>query len=77
VLARRERANPRKTAERVLEELKLPPDLIAKTEIAGPGFINFWLAGSQRPFRLVGNGSCASYRVAVKKNRVALPPTDP
>ena len=26
VLARRERANPRKTAERVLEELQLPPD---------------------------------------------------
>ena len=47
VLARRERANPRKTAERVLEELKLPPNLIAKTEIAGPGFINFWLAGTQ------------------------------
>ena len=47
VLARRERANPRKTAERVLEELKLPPNLIAKTEIAGPGFINFWLTGSQ------------------------------
>jgi arginyl-tRNA synthetase len=47
VLAKRERTNPRKTAERVLEELKLPPNLIAKTEIAGPGFINFWLAGAQ------------------------------
>ncbi len=47
VLARRDRANPRKTAERVLQELKLPPDLIARTEIAGPGFINFWLAGTQ------------------------------
>jgi arginyl-tRNA synthetase len=47
VLARRERANPRKTAERVLEELKLPPNLISRTEIAGPGFINFWLASSQ------------------------------
>jgi arginyl-tRNA synthetase len=47
VLARRERTNPRKTAERVLEELKLPPNLIARTEIAGPGFINFWLAESQ------------------------------
>ena len=47
LLARRERANPRKTAERVLEELKLPPTLIAKTEIAGPGFINFWLAQDQ------------------------------
>jgi arginyl-tRNA synthetase len=47
VLARRERANPRKTAERVLQELQLPPDLVAKAEIAGPGFINFWLADSQ------------------------------
>jgi arginyl-tRNA synthetase len=47
VLARRERANPRMTAQRVLEELKLPPNLIARTEIAGPGFINFWLAETQ------------------------------
>jgi arginyl-tRNA synthetase len=47
VLARKERANPRKTAERVLQELELPPDLVARTEIAGPGFINFWLADSQ------------------------------
>ena len=47
VLAKRERANPRKTAERVLEELQLSPDLVARTEIAGPGFINFWLAQDQ------------------------------
>jgi arginyl-tRNA synthetase len=47
VLARRERTNPRKTAERVLQELHLSPDLVEKTEIAGPGFINFWLAGEQ------------------------------
>jgi arginyl-tRNA synthetase len=47
LLARRERTNPRITAERVLQELRLPPNLIAKTEIAGPGFINFWLAGTQ------------------------------
>jgi arginyl-tRNA synthetase len=47
VLARRERANPRKTAERVLQELHLSPDVVEKTEIAGPGFINFWLAGDQ------------------------------
>jgi arginyl-tRNA synthetase len=47
VLARRERANPRKVAERVLEELHLPPQVISRTEIAGPGFINFWLAGSE------------------------------
>lgn len=47
VLARRERANPRTTAERVLEELNLSPALVARTEIAGPGFINFWLAQDQ------------------------------
>ena len=47
VLARRERANPRKTAERVLAELQLSPSLVERTEIAGPGFINFWLAQDQ------------------------------
>ena len=47
VLAKRERANPRKTAERVIEALQLSPDLVARTEIAGPGFINFWLAQDQ------------------------------
>ncbi|MBA3346279.1 MAG: arginine--tRNA ligase [Gemmatimonadales bacterium] len=47
VLAQRERANPRHTAERVLQELQLAPDLVARTEIAGPGFINFWLAQDQ------------------------------
>jgi arginyl-tRNA synthetase len=47
VLAKRERANPRKTAERVLQELHLSPELVERTEIAGPGFINFWLAQDQ------------------------------
>ncbi|HEU5304329.1 MAG TPA: arginine--tRNA ligase [Gemmatimonadales bacterium] len=47
VLARRERGNPRKTAERVLQELHLPAGLVSRTEIAGPGFINFWLAEDQ------------------------------
>src|SRR6185437_5917916 len=47
VLARRDLANPRKTAERVLQELQLPPGLVARSEIAGPGFINFWLAETQ------------------------------
>jgi arginyl-tRNA synthetase len=47
VLARRERGNPRKIAERVLAELRLPANVVSKTEIAGPGFINFWLAESQ------------------------------
>jgi arginyl-tRNA synthetase len=47
VLARRERGNPRKIAERVVAELRLPHDLVSRLEIAGPGFINFWLAEDQ------------------------------
>ena len=47
VLAKRERANPRTTAQRVLEELQLSTGLVSRTEIAGPGFINFWLAEDQ------------------------------
>jgi arginyl-tRNA synthetase len=47
VLARRERANPRQVAERVRGALRLPAELVSKTEIAGPGFINFWLAGDE------------------------------
>jgi arginyl-tRNA synthetase len=43
-LAKRRRANPRAVAEEVLRELHAPASLIAKTEIAGPGFINFWFA---------------------------------
>ena len=34
-------------AERVLSELTLPASLVSRTEIAGPGFINFWLADDQ------------------------------
>jgi arginyl-tRNA synthetase len=47
VLAKRARANPRQIAQQVLDELQLPGDLVAKQEIAGPGFINFWLAETQ------------------------------
>jgi arginyl-tRNA synthetase len=44
VIARQQRTKPRPVAERVVAELRLPPELVARTEIAGPGFINFWLA---------------------------------
>jgi arginyl-tRNA synthetase len=44
VLAKPQKARPREVAARVLAELRLPSSVIAKTEIAGPGFINFWLA---------------------------------
>lgn len=43
VVAKALKTNPRQLAERVVAELDLPAGLVAKTEIAGPGFINFWL----------------------------------
>jgi arginyl-tRNA synthetase len=47
LLARRERTKPRAMAERVVAELRLPPSLVSRVEVAGPGFINFWLAENQ------------------------------
>ncbi len=38
---------PRGIAERLVAAVELPPGLVRKTEIAGPGFINFFLAGEQ------------------------------
>jgi arginyl-tRNA synthetase len=47
VLAKLERVKPRSMAERIIAELQLPDGLVSKVEIAGPGFINFWLAEDQ------------------------------
>jgi len=47
VVARARKQNPRKVAEEVLSLLELPASVVSRTEIAGPGFINFWLAGDQ------------------------------
>src|SRR5712691_1511355 len=38
---------PRAIAERLVATIALPPGLVRKTEIAGPGFINFFLVGEQ------------------------------
>lgn len=38
--------NPRDFAQRIVAGLSLDPDLVSKTEIAGPGFINFTFAPS-------------------------------
>jgi arginyl-tRNA synthetase len=43
-LAKTLQAKPRDAAQRLLESLDLPPGVVRKTEIAGPGFINFFLA---------------------------------
>ncbi|HEV8151151.1 MAG TPA: arginine--tRNA ligase [Gemmatimonadales bacterium] len=47
LIARERKANPRKVAAEVVAALVLPEGVVEKTEIAGPGFINFWLAGDQ------------------------------
>lgn len=47
VIAKAQKTNPRALAQRVVETLSLPPGIIARIEIAGPGFINFWLAGDE------------------------------
>jgi arginyl-tRNA synthetase len=47
LLARRERVNPREMAARVLTQLRFPSTVVSRTEIAGPGFINLWLADDQ------------------------------
>ena len=43
-LAKTLKAKPRDAAQRLLESLDLPAGVVRKTEIAGPGFINFFLA---------------------------------
>jgi arginyl-tRNA synthetase len=43
-LAPRLKRPPRAVAEDIVSRLGAPPELVAKVEIAGPGFINFWLA---------------------------------
>ncbi|OLC06756.1 MAG: arginine--tRNA ligase [Gemmatimonadetes bacterium 13_1_40CM_70_11] len=46
-LAQRLKAKPRDVADRLVAALDLPGELVRKAEIAGPGFINFFLAESQ------------------------------
>ena len=48
VLARPLRRPPRDVARDLLEALESPPGLVARSEVAGPGFINFWLAEAAR-----------------------------
>ncbi len=41
------KAKPRDVATKLVAALALPPGVVKKTEIAGPGFINFFLAETQ------------------------------
>jgi arginyl-tRNA synthetase len=44
LVARSRKTNPRVVAQEIVRSLAIGPDVITKMEIAGPGFINFWLA---------------------------------
>ncbi len=44
VLAKPLKTNPRALAEQIVSRLNLPDHLVARAEVAGAGFINFWLA---------------------------------
>jgi len=60
LLARVRRASPRAVAEEVLAALALPGGVVSRTEIAGPGFINFWLAEDALAgllARIIGEGA--------------------
>jgi arginyl-tRNA synthetase len=46
-LAKTLKAKPRDVAGRLVAALELPPGFVRKVEIAGPGFVNFFLAGEQ------------------------------
>jgi arginyl-tRNA synthetase len=47
VLAKRLGQPPREVAAALVARLELPPGFVEKIEIAGPGFINFYLQGAQ------------------------------
>ena len=46
VLAKSLKTKPSEVAERLVAALELPPGLVRKIEVAGPGFINVFLAES-------------------------------
>src|SRR5688572_9062723 len=47
LIAKTRRTNPRPVAEEVVRSLAFEPGVVKRVEIAGPGFINFWLARDQ------------------------------
>jgi arginyl-tRNA synthetase len=47
LLAKPLKSSPRKIAEQIVAELKIPARVVAAVEIAGPGFINFRLSQDQ------------------------------
>ena len=85
VLAKPLGRKPRDVAEALVAKLELPEDFVAKIEIAGPGFINFYLRGAQlaqvvhevlRRGREYGRGTAGAGR-KVNVEFVSANPTGP
>ena len=85
VLAKPLGRKPREVAEALVAKLELPQDFVAKIEIAGPGFINFYLRGAQlaqvvhevlRRGREYGRGTAGAGR-KVNVEFVSANPTGP
>ena len=47
LIAKSRKTNPRMVAEELVGALAFPEGVVSRVEIAGPGFINLWLAGDQ------------------------------
>jgi arginyl-tRNA synthetase len=47
LIAKRRKTNPRTVAEELVAALSFPDGVVARVEVAGPGFINLWLASDQ------------------------------
>ncbi len=52
VYAKREKKNPKEFADSIIQKLDIPDGLITRAEIAGPGFINFFVSDSYFSSRL-------------------------
>ncbi|HYS22055.1 MAG TPA: arginine--tRNA ligase [Gemmatimonadales bacterium] len=84
-LAKVLRAKPREVADRLVAVLDVPPVLVRKTEIAGPGFINFFLAEAELAAVLgtvltAGPGygrSASGHGTAINVEFVSANPTGP
>jgi arginyl-tRNA synthetase len=73
VLAKLQKTNPRKLAEQVKHQMQLPAAVVSRIEIAGPGFINFWLAQDQlatQISRILSEGAAYGRSVPSQPQRV-------
>jgi arginyl-tRNA synthetase len=75
LLAKRLRRPPREIAERLVSQLLARTDLVARAEVAGPGFVNLWLSGSRWQAllrRVLADGSAYGRARQAERRRVQV-----